>query len=352
MILVTKWFGAFLCAEGTVKRAALFPKDPTQIAERLARIQKGEVLDEELGLASGAKQVVDRRLSEFGKVARFDSGFLRPEDYGFSVDLFRLATIELARMAVRSSVGPDAHLGHAVRAYDELVETSNILSERLHEWYSLHFPELTEVLPNDSYITAVAEHGSREAVVSALNLEMDSLGSEIAPEDLESIRALAEVAEGVGATRGAIEKYLERRMSEVAPNISSLAGPMLGARLITKAGGLRRLASLPSGTIQLLGAEKAMFRHLKEGSAPPKHGILFKHALVHSAPYWQRGAIARALAAKLCLAARADAYSHNDISGILKEQLESSLAEIRKRRQHPPKKRPAGRGKKSRRTHG
>lgn len=345
MILVTKWFGAFLCVEGTVKRAVLFPKDPGQIADRLARIQREEVLDEELELASGARQVADRRLSEFGKVVRFDSGFLRPEDYGFSLDLYRQATIELAKTAVKSSVGPDAHLGHAVRAYDELVETCNILSERLHEWYGLHFPELSEVLPGDSYIKALAEHGSREAVISSLGLEMDSLGSEIAPEDLESIRTLADVAQRLNSVKGATEEYVDARMKEVAPNVAAVAGPMLGARLIMKAGSLKRLASLPSGTIQLLGAEKAMFRHLKEGSNPPKHGILFKHPLVHTAPYWQRGAIARALAAKLCLAARADAYSRNDISDLLKEQLESTLKEIRKRRQHPPKKRPSGKRK-------
>jgi len=348
MILVTKWFGAFLCMEGAVKRAALFPKDPGQIADRLARMQQGEVLDEELELASGAKQVVDRRLSEFGKVVRFDSGFLRPEDFGFSLDLYRQATIDLAKKAVKSSVGPDAHLGHAVRAYDELVETCNILSERLHEWYGLHFPELSEVLPGDSYVKAIATHGSRDTVVSSLNLEMDSIGSEIAHEDLESIRTLAETAQRLGEARGAIEGYVDGRMKEVAPNVAAVAGPMLGARLITKAGSLKRLASLPSGTIQLLGAEKAMFRHLKEGSAPPKHGILFTHPLVHTAPYWQRGAIARALAAKLCLAARADAYTRNDISGLLNEQLESTLNEIRKRRQRPPKKRPGTK----RRRHG
>ncbi len=105
-------------------------------------------------------------------------------------------------------------------------------------------------------------------------------------------------------------------------------------------GSLRRLASLPSGTIQLLGAEKAMFRHLKEGSRPPKHGILFTHPMVRNAPGWQRGAISRALAAKICLAARADEYSHNDISVLLKQQLEKRVAEIKKQRPSPPKRMP------------
>jgi nucleolar protein 56 len=104
------------------------------------------------------------------------------------------------------------------------------------------------------------------------------------------------------------------------------------------AGSLQRLAMLPSGTVQLLGAEKAMFRHLREGSRPPKHGILFAHPLVHNAPPWQRGPIARALAGKICLAARADVYSHNDISGILRDQLEERIIEIRERHASPRKK--------------
>jgi nucleolar protein 56 len=348
MILVTKWFGSFLCEEGKVKRASLFPKDPNEIAQRLARIRKGEVLEEELSLASSARQVTDRRLAEYGKKVKFDSSFIRPEDFGFSIDIYRQATIALAKEAVRSSVGPDVHLGQAVRAYDDLVSTTNLLSERLHEWYGLHFPELENVVSSDAYVKAISEHGSRDIIIDTLGLNMDSIGSEVAPEDLDSIRTLSGALKESLSSREKIEAYINRRMGEVAPNVGSIAGPVVGARLIMQTGSLHRLASMPSGTVQLLGAEKAMFRHLKDGSRPPKHGILFTHPLVRNAPPWQRGAIARALAAKICLAARADEYSHNDISAALKEQLERRVAEIR--RQHPaPKKRPAGRGKNRRR---
>jgi len=348
MILTTKWFGSFLCEEGKVKKAALFPKDPMQIALRLEKIRKGEMLDEEQALASSAKFVTDKRLREFGKRIKFDSSFIKPEEYGFTLDMYREATIALARQAVKASIGPDVHLGQGVRAYDDLVATNNLLSERLHEWYGLHFPELEVVVGGESYVKAVAELGLRAQVLSALNLEMDSIGSEIAPEDLGSIQTLASALRETMSARGKIEKYVDLRMKEVAPNVCAIAGPVIGARLIMQAGSLHRLASMPSGTIQLLGAEKAMFRHLKEGSKPPKHGILFQHPHVHSAPTWQRGAIARALASKLCLAARADAYSRNDISGLLKEQLDRRIAEIRKQHASPPRKAP-GRMKKHRR---
>jgi nucleolar protein 56 len=348
MILTTKWFGAFLCDEGKVRKAALFPKNPEEIAARLDGIRRGEILAEELSLASSANQVTDRRLAEYGRKVKFDSSFIKPEDYGFALDLYREATIALAKHAVRTSIGPDVHLGQAVRAYDDLLSTTNLLSERLHEWYGLHFPELENVVSGESYVRAVTEHGSRDKVMSALSLKMDSIGSDIAVEDLNSITTLSAALRESLSARDRIEKYIELRMREVAPNITALAGPIVGARLIMYAGSLSRLASFPSGTVQLLGAEKAMFRHLKEGSNPPKHGILFTHPSVHNAPGWQRGAIARALAAKICLAARADFYSHNDISGILKAQVEKRIAEIKK--QHPsPPKRASGRNRKGRR---
>ena len=179
MILTTKWFGAFLCEEGRVKKAALFPKDPKQIADRLDMIRKGEVLSEEQSLAGSARQVTDRRLSEFGKRVKFDSSFIQPQDYGFTLDMYREATIALAKIAVKSSVGPDVHLGQAVRAYSDLVFANNMFSERLREWYGLHFPELENVVTGSTYAKLISESGSREAVLSALNLTMDSIGSEV-----------------------------------------------------------------------------------------------------------------------------------------------------------------------------
>ncbi len=345
MILTTKWFGSFLCEEGKVRRAALFPKDPNEIALRLERIRKREVLQEEMSLASSARKVTDKRLSEFGKVVKFDSAFIKPEDFGFSLELYRQATIALAKQAVKASIGPDVHLGHAVRAYDDFVFVINSLSERLHEWYGLHFPELENVVSGEAYPKAISDLGSRDAVLTAMNLKMDSIGSEIAPQDLAAVQVLSGALRESMAARAKLEKYIDSRMQEVAPNISQIAGPVIGARLIMKAGSLQRLAILPSGTIQLLGAEKAMFRHLKEGSRPPKHGLLFAHPLVHNAPPWQRGAIARALASKLCLAARADAYSHNNISATLMDQLEKRVLQIKE--QHPvPSRKPTGQGRK------
>ncbi len=347
MILVTKWFGSFLCVEGEVRKSALFPNDSKAVADRLEVMRNGGILEEERRLGPGASQVADRRLSEFGRVSKFDSSFIKPDAYGFTLSVYREATIELAKRMAKSSIGPDVYLGHAVRAHDDLVYTNNILSERLHEWYSLHFPELEEVLPAEEYVDAIVDMGFRDDILSSLGERMDSIGADIEKEDLDSIRDLAKALKSGMAARTAQGSYIESRMRYVAPNIASLVGPVIGARLIMQAGSLKRLASMPSGTIQLLGAEKAMFRHLKRHTNPPKHGMIFQHPLVHNAPEWQRGPIARALASKLSMAARADAYTSNDISSLLKEQLDARVEEIRKQRAAAPMK-PSGKRKKVR----
>jgi nucleolar protein 56 len=132
-------------------------------------------------------------------------------------------------------------------------------------------------------------------------------------------------------------------MESVAPNVASVVGPVIGARLIAISGGLSRLATWPSGTVQLLGAETALFRHLKEGTKPPKHGILFQHPLVHNAPPWQRGATARALALATSTASKADAFTKNDLKVHLKEQVDKDLARIALKKM--PARQPMGQGR-------
>jgi nucleolar protein 56 len=140
--------------------------------------------------------------------------------------------------------------------------------------------------------------------------------------------------------RQALEDYLNALMEEIAPNVKALAGSLLGARLIALAGGLTNLAKKPASTIQVLGAEKALFRSLKTGTRPPKHGIIFQHALLHEAKRWQRGKIARVLAGKLAIAARIDAFGGKYAGEELKADLEKRVEEIQEKYAQPPLQRP------------
>jgi len=126
-------------------------------------------------------------------------------------------------------------------------------------------------------------------------------------------------------------------MEELAPNIRAVAGALLGARMIAIAGGLQNLAMRPASTIQVLGAEKALFRSLKTGARPPKHGLIFQHTLLHDAKRWQRGKIARVIAGKLAIAARADVFGEGHFIGDdLKADINKRVEEIREKYKEPP----------------
>jgi len=125
-------------------------------------------------------------------------------------------------------------------------------------------------------------------------------------------------------------------MDGVAPNTRALVGSLLGARLIALAGTLNNLAKMPASTIQVLGAEKALFRSLRTGTRPPKHGIIFQHTIIHEAKSWQRGKVARVLAGKLAIAARIDAFSGKYMGDKLKADLEKRIKEIQEKYEEPP----------------
>ena len=173
-----------------------------------------------------------------------------------------------------------------------------------------------------------------------------SLGANVLPKDIEIIKEVASIALNLYNLNNKLRQYVNEVMGEVAPNLKELIGPVLGARLISLAGGLERLAKLPASTIQLLGAEKALFRALRTGSKPPKHGIIFQHPDIHRSPKWQRGKIARALAGKIAIAARVDYFSGEYIADELKEDLKKRIKEIKEIYKMPPKKVPEKKVKK------
>ena len=252
--------------------------------------------------------MADARLSRFGKPVYFDSSFIRPEDYGLDRDLMHQAMINLAKLRTREPVAQDRCVIQTIRAIDDLIEMINLMSERLHEWYGLYFPELADYAREERYASLINELGDRDSIKRDLDLDVESVGHEMGEGDIAPVRDLASQLLELYRRKTKLESYLTRMMEEIAPNLTSLLTANLGARLISLAGGLKRLSSLPSSTVQLLGAEKAMFLHLREHKKPPKHGIIFQHPLIHRAAPWQRGKIARSLASKISIAAKVDQW--------------------------------------------
>jgi nucleolar protein 56 len=162
-----------------------------------------------------------------------------------------------------------------------------------------------------------------------------SKGGDMTPENLAIVKRLADQVISQSDLRRVLADHVEVAMETVAPNVKELLTVTVGARIIAKAGSLARLATFPASTIQVLGAEKALFRALKTGARPPKHGLLFQHPLVHSAPKWQRGKIARAVASKVAIAARIDYYRHAGKDTTIQDRLNTRLNEIREKYKEP-----------------
>ncbi|RMF30470.1 MAG: ribonucleotide-diphosphate reductase subunit beta [Candidatus Nitrosothermus koennekii] len=276
--------------------------------------------------------------------------------YGFAGNeeeaklLLREFAIKLSELKIKeASTRRDLHIIQAVNALDEYDKSINILSERVREWYGLHFPELSALIENINTYCDIILIGSRDdlnednlkplgnRVNIILKAARESKGGDITNDSINTLKNIAKDLKTLIKSRDAIDRYLEKEMEEVAPNIKELVGANVGARLIAKAGGLDRLATLPASTIQVLGAEKALFRALKSKSKPPKHGIIFQHAIIHSSPKWQRGKIARALAANLALAARIDLYKGIKDPELL-TRLNKRIEEIKERYKEMPKK--------------
>jgi len=340
MILVTKWFGVFLCDDTKVVGKRLMPKDPKLIAEKLAMMQRGSVLPEETELAEGVKKlrVSERRQSELGKLILFDSSFIDAASYGFSGELMHAAMLNLAKLRTSEPISKDRNIVQAIRHLDDLIVSCNLLNERLHEWYGMHFPELGDIAKDRRYCELISKYGERDAIINHLNLDIGSIGADMDADDMKAVMKLADTLCRLYDDRERTESYVSGLADNAAPNMCALVGGPLAARLISSAGGLERLASLPSSTIQLLGAEKAMFRHLRSGKKGPKHGMIFQHPDVHRAPYWQRGNISRALSGKLLIAAKVDAYDGEFIGNTLLNEFNKRVEDIKARYPEPPKR--------------
>ena len=341
-VIVTKWFGTFLVDEksGRILDKRLMPKDAGQAAEKLAAMQRGGILDEERELAAKAEKpyVADRRQSELGKPMMFDSSFIKAQDYGFDDAFMHEAMLGLGKLRTSEPVPRDRNLVQAIRSLDDQIATINLYSERLHEWYGMYFPELADYAHDKRYAELVARCSDRDAVMEELGIEIESIGADMDEEDIRAIMDLADTLDRLYEDGDRTEAYIRGIVEQTCPNLCVMLGGPLAARMVSLAGGLERLASLPSSTVQLLGAEKAMFRAMRSGKRGPKHGIIYQHPDVHRAPYWQRGKIARAVAGKVLIAAKIDQY-HGEFAGDrLNEELKKRVEEIRKKYPDPPKK--------------
>jgi nucleolar protein 56 len=361
---------------------ALFPRKPETAAKALANIEAGKITDEITELVERLQKddydtlvfedaVLARQVQERWKVRVEVSKpsaageLLRSRierfaiETGFAKDAeecrlwMHNVTMEIAKLRVKGAVEKrDLIAAQAIQTLDDLDRAINLLMSRVREWYGVHFPELDRLMEkHETYARVIVDLGSKDNfTVESLKKEEipeskaeaiskvaeKSMGADLAEADLKQIQALCKDMLRLYDLRQGLESYMDKTMQEVAPNTKALVGSLLGARLIAISGGLMNLARRPASTIQVLGAEKALFRSLKTGTRPPKHGIIFQHTLLHDAKRWQRGKIARALAGKVAIAVRTDAFGGRDISSMLRTSLDKRIDEIREKYAEPP----------------
>ena len=218
----------------------------------------------------------------------------------------------------------DTMIIQAIALLDDLDKELNTYAMRVKEWYGWHFPEMAKIInDNLAYSRVILAAGMRtscsntdlsdilpEEIEGAVKAAAEiSMGTEITEEDLENIQALAEQVVGFTEYRQQLSSYLSARMTAIAPNLTALVGDLVGARLIAHAGSLMNLAKSPASTVQILGAEKALFRALKTKHDTPKYGLIYHASLIGQATGKNKGKIARMLATKTTLGLRVDALS-------------------------------------------
>lgn len=213
---------------------------------------------------------------------------------------------------------------------------------RVREWYGWHFPELSKVIPDNMvYCKVVQRMGMRSGAPQidladllpdgvdkeVKDLSQVSMGTEISEEDLANVSQLCQQVIDITQYREQLWDYLRSRMAAIAPNLSTLVGELVGARLIAHTGSLISLAKYPASTIQILGAEKALFRALKTKKKTPKYGLIYHASLIGQAPAKGKGQISRVLAAKAALCARVDALAEATVPAVKTEGAQAESTE-------------------------
>jgi nucleolar protein 56 len=345
----TNVLGAFALKNGRIVRHVPFPDEPEEVAERLIKTEN-DLCDEELQLVSYLKKTGVKSVSvrnpgrflghelgiEFIENKRpTDAGGIA-SDLGISgkefAELLSGINLEITRIKLKE-VNRDQIVIQAIASMDDLEESINRLMKRLREWYSISFPELDLLVKkHDVYAKIVnSDLGSLDpGLVGGINKAKEkTLGIEFSNADRQAVESLSGSILQLYSAGDEIESYIAKIMGEIAPSISALAGPVLGARLIALAGSLERLSILPASTIQVLGAEDAFFRFLKTKKNPPKHGVIFQLPEIRSAPKNLRGKISRTFAAKLAIAAKTDRFRGEFMGDKLREDFLKRIEKLK-----------------------
>lgn len=245
----------------------------------------------------------------------------------FSFKLSRKQCIDDAKKQIRDSVNDDILIIQAISAVEELDKIVNQISTRAKEWYSYYNPELANTVPNNEKIVELLLSKTKEELLTEFGFT-ESMGGNLTEEDIEAIFNLAKRAKGLIECRDNEKLYLETKMEKFCPNLLKILGGTIGAKIIRHCGSLERLSRTPATVIQIMGAEKALFKHMTGRGRSPKYGLIFSHQMIAGVQRKNRGKMARAIADKAALCARVDFFKGEFIADKFIEQLEKKFKSL------------------------
>lgn len=262
--------------------------------------------------------------------------------------------VKTREQLVTTATNRDELVAQMIHAIDDTQKSLNLFANRLSEIYSLHFPELVDLVTNPVTLAKIVSQQPQRSLIEdeflknngipkykrdlILSGKENSLGGEISDEDTVPIVNYALQIIDIDEKLNQFEAWVDKTMNEIAPNLSLIAGPNVGARLIAAMGSLQGLAFRSSSKIQIIGAEKALFSAIKRKGKPPKHGIIFQIPEIGNSPYWIRGKIARAFAGKIAICARLDAFDGELLGGEMREDLRKLVETLRIKHPKPPER--------------
>jgi nucleolar protein 56 len=302
-------------------------RSPGAVADRIEKMKKERMTSE-------ARELADRFPNSITLITAPENWPpLEKEDLA----LMEQAALILARRGIAQAAGDgDRRLEHLVHSVEELRSAWTTLESRVVEWTGLFLIDVDLDSERKNIPKVVASAENFDTLVEALDL----ITPEHRPTKKEwtAIKGSAITAVELSNRIDESEIAIRNQVEEYLPSLSQLLGPLLAARLCVAAHGRSRLARLPSSTVQVLGAEKAFFAHLRTGSPPPKHGMIFQHPWISRSPRWVRGKISRLLAGKASIAVRIDEHGGTPWSQKEILSIEKAVESIRSRHPKPPSK--------------
>lgn len=241
----------------------------------------------------------------------------------------RKICISVVKNKMRHSVHDDLLIIQTISNMEDLDKTINLLSKRLREWYELYNPEFSRAMPSHEMFVQKILTNSKKDLLEQINAK-ETMGADLPKKDVDAMMNLAKQIKELFALKEKQLEYLATLMNSCCPNVTKISGVPIGAKLISLAGSLDRLSSFPASTVQLLGAEKALFRHLRnKKNRSPKYGILHEHPFVLKVAGKNKGKMARTIADKISIAAKIDVFKGKYFGDDLLKQVEKKMEQLK-----------------------